>query len=66
MTLKPEEMYTAGEFAALVGVDSKTVARWAKAGKVPFIRTPGGHRRYRESVVRAVLNGTPIPREEAA
>ena len=66
MTLVPEKMYNAGEFAALMGVDPKTVARWSKDGLVPFVRTPGGHRRYRESVVRAVLNGTPIPQDEAA
>ena len=42
MTLEPEKMYTAGEFAALVGVDPKTVARWAKAGQVPFVSTPAG------------------------
>ena len=66
MTLVPEKIYKAGEFAALMGVDAKTIARWSKDGLVPFVRTPGGHRRYRESVVRAVRNGTPIPRDEAA
>jgi excisionase family DNA binding protein len=32
-------------------VDPKTVTRWAKAGLLPSIRTPGGHRRYRKAVV---------------
>ena len=36
-------------------VDPKTVTRWAKAGKLSSIRTLGGHRRYRESEVRALL-----------
>lgn len=40
-------------------VDPKTVARWARAGKIHSIRTPGGHRRYRESEIREFLNGSP-------
>jgi excisionase family DNA binding protein len=47
--LKPQEV------AALFRVDPKTVTRWAKAGKLTCIRTLGGHRRYRESEVRALL-----------
>lgn len=43
------------EVAALAGVDPKTVTRWAKAGKLPHVMTLGGHRRYRESVVRQVF-----------
>jgi excisionase family DNA binding protein len=29
--------------------------RWAEAGKLPSIRTLGGHRRYPEAEVRALL-----------
>jgi excisionase family DNA binding protein len=36
-------------------VDPKTVTRWAKAGKLSAIRTLGGHRRFRESEVRALM-----------
>jgi excisionase family DNA binding protein len=41
--------------ASLFRVDPKTVTRWAKAGKLTSIRTLGGHRRYKESEVRALL-----------
>ncbi len=44
-------------------VDPKTVTRWAKAGKLTSIRTLGGHRRYRESEVRQLLQGT-IPQQD--
>jgi excisionase family DNA binding protein len=45
-------------------VDPKTVTRWAKAGKLTSIRTLGGHRRYRETEVRALLAGIiPAQRE---
>ena len=43
-------------------VDPKTVTRWAKAGKLTSIRTLGGHRRYRETEVRALLSGIPQQR----
>lgn len=45
-------------------VDPKTVTRWAKAGKLSAIRTLGGHRRYRESEVRALLAGIPQQRTD--
>jgi excisionase family DNA binding protein len=51
----PDKLLTAGEVAVLFRVDPKTVTRWAKAGKLTSIRTPGGHRRYREAEVKALL-----------
>ncbi|MCC5696971.1 BldC family transcriptional regulator [Klebsiella pneumoniae] len=50
-----EQLLTPGEVAALFRVDPKTVTRWATAGRIGSIRTPGGHRRIRESEVRALL-----------
>jgi excisionase family DNA binding protein len=52
-----EQLLTPSEVATLFRVDPKTVTRWAKAGKLTSIRTLGGHRRYRESEVRALLDG---------
>ncbi len=51
-----ENLLTPAEVAALFRVDPKTVTRWAKAGKLTSIRTLGGHRRYKESEVKALLN----------
>jgi excisionase family DNA binding protein len=53
---------TPAEVAQLFRVDPKTVTRWAQAGKLTAIRTLGGHRRYRESEVRALLSGIPHQR----
>jgi excisionase family DNA binding protein len=50
-----ENLLTPAEVAALFRVDPKTVTRWAKAGKLTSIRTLGGHRRYKESEVKALL-----------
>lgn len=53
----PEPLLTPAEVASMFRVDAKTVTRWAKAGKLSVIRTLGGHRRYREAEVRALLEG---------
>ena len=53
---RKDGLLTPGEVAALFRVDPKTVTRWAKAGKLHAIRTLGGHRRFRESEVRAYLD----------
>lgn len=56
-TPQRDRLLTPGEVATLFRVDPKTVTRWASAGRIGSIRTPGGHRRFRESEVRALLRG---------
>ena len=51
----PEKLLTPSEVAAIFRVDPKTVTRWAKVGKLSSISTLGGHRRFRELEVRALL-----------
>ena len=57
LPVETEALLTPSEVAAMFRVDPKTVTRWAKAGKISAIRTLGGHRRYRESEIRALING---------
>lgn len=45
------------DVAKLMACDPKTVTRWAASGKIPSVRTPGGHRRIKASVVRALMDG---------
>lgn len=54
--MEEKEILTPKEVARLFGVDPKTVTSWARAGKIPSIKTPGGHRRYRRSDIDAFLN----------
>ncbi len=54
--METEPLLTPAEVSTLFKVDPKTVTRWAKAGKLTAIRTLGGHRRFRESEVMALLN----------
>ena len=41
-----EPLLTPAECAEKFRVDVKTTVRWAQAGKLHTIRTPGGHRRF--------------------
>jgi excisionase family DNA binding protein len=50
-----DRLLTPGEVAQLFRVDPKTVSRWAMRGHLGSISTPGGHRRFRESEVTALL-----------
>jgi excisionase family DNA binding protein len=50
-----ERLLLPSEVAHLFRVDPKTVSRWAKAGRLPCIRTLGGHSRFRESVIYELL-----------
>jgi excisionase family DNA binding protein len=63
-----DRLLTPGEVAALFRVDPKTVTRWAASGRISSIRTPGGHRRYREVEIRALLgiDADPAPVAESA
>lgn len=53
-------LLTPSEVAEMFGVEPQTVTRWAAAGKINCIKTPGGHRRFREAEIRQLL------REETA
>jgi excisionase family DNA binding protein len=41
----------------LLGVDQSTLRRWSDGGKIPVFRTPGGHRRYAEEDLKALVKG---------
>jgi excisionase family DNA binding protein len=60
MNSDQEVLLTPAEVASLFRVDPKTVTRWAKSGKLTSIRTLGGHRRYKESEVRALLTASQL------
>lgn len=52
-------LLTPGEVATLFRVNPKTVARWASSGKLQFILTMGGHRRFWKSDIDRVLGIPP-------
>ncbi|MEV4249330.1 BldC family transcriptional regulator [Streptosporangium canum] len=60
MPLSPlgeERLLTSEEVATVFHVDPKTITRWAAAGLIRAIRTPGGRLfRYRPADIRAILS----------
>jgi excisionase family DNA binding protein len=45
------------EVALLFQVSERAVTDWARRGRLPSVRTPGGHRRYPANAVRDLLEG---------
>jgi excisionase family DNA binding protein len=45
------------EVALLFRVSERAVTDWARRGRIPSVRTPGGHRRYPANEVWALLEG---------
>lgn len=50
-----DRLMTPAEVAALFRVNPRTVTRWANGKQLASVRTPGGHRRYPEKAVLALL-----------
>ena len=46
----------AAEVADILHVSPKTVSRWATEGKLPFLKTLGGHRRYPATEIRQLAD----------
>ncbi|MDR7417985.1 MAG: helix-turn-helix domain-containing protein [Armatimonadota bacterium] len=44
-----------GEAASQLGVDEATLRHWADTGKIRTFRTPGGHRRFQQDDLRALI-----------
>jgi excisionase family DNA binding protein len=58
----PPEFLTSAEVSRMFGVDRRTVARWARTGKLNAIRSPGGlHYRFRADHIRVLLAAGPRP-----
>ncbi len=57
---RQDDRLTRREVAAIFHVSPSTVTRWAREGKVPAKRTPGGHYRYPAEEVRRIA-GTSEP-----
>lgn len=56
------ELLSVGAAADLLGVHVVTIRRWTDEGKLPEVRTPGGHRRIpREAVDRLLRESVEAP-----
>ena len=61
--LEYDTLMTAAEVALALGVDSRTVGRWAREGRITWITTPGGRRRYRRADVKAQIAASESPQK---
>ena len=59
--LPPERLLRPREVATLFDVSVKTVGRWARDGRLPYIRTVGGHRRFPVRTVQHLLRVSAPP-----
>ena len=50
-----ERLLRTSDVAVLFQVSERTVSEWARRGRVPSVRTPGGHRRYPAEQIRQLL-----------
>ena len=53
----PKSWLELQEAADYIGVHFSSLRRWTDNGKVPCIRTPGGHRRFRRADLDAFVDG---------
>jgi excisionase family DNA binding protein len=49
-----QDIWTPKQAALFLRVDPKTLARWAREGKLKYVKTLGGHRRYPEKEIRRI------------
>ncbi|MEO7443527.1 MAG: helix-turn-helix domain-containing protein [Acidimicrobiales bacterium] len=55
---KPVRDYlTVSDVAILFHVSTKTVVRWANDGRLPYMSTLGGHRRFPRAEIEDLLAG---------
>lgn len=50
----PDDLLTTAEVAKRLGVNWRTVARWARDGRIPSARLPNGHFRFRRGDIEAL------------
>ncbi|HSS10747.1 MAG TPA: helix-turn-helix domain-containing protein, partial [Acidimicrobiales bacterium] len=50
-----ERLLRTSDVAMLFQVSERTVSEWARRGRVPSVRTPGGHRRYPADQIRRLF-----------
>jgi excisionase family DNA binding protein len=55
------ELMTPAEVRRALRIGQTTLSRWTRDGLITAVELPGGGRRYRRSMVDAILAGPPAP-----
>lgn len=53
--IDPNGWLTLGQASRTLGVTPNTLRRWADKGQIPSFTTPGGHRRFPQAAVQALV-----------
>ena len=59
-----DKLLTMKEAKELLGVSTKTIQNWDKAGTIKVVRTPGGRRRIPLSEVERIRGGSLCPKRK--
>lgn len=51
-----ERFMKTAEVASILQVSPKTISRWAKEGRLAYMSTLGGHRRFKESQIQQLTD----------
>lgn len=64
--MSKDRLLTIKQAAKMTGLHIDTLRRWGDSGEIPVVRTPGGHRRFRESALKEFLGleADPTPEKE--
>lgn len=60
-----EGILSVAQAAGKLGVHVDTLRRWTKANKVPYFRTPSGHRRFHQADIDAIKEDASLTAEPA-
>ena len=55
MKISKEQLLTPSEAAILLSVSPTTIRLWAQNGRLSFVKTPGGHRRFNRDEILSLL-----------
>jgi excisionase family DNA binding protein len=58
------ELLRTRDVARAFQVSERTIAEWARRGRIPSVRTPGGHRLYPAERIREILRDSENPAPE--
>jgi len=59
------ELLRTRDVARAFQVSERTIAEWARRGRIPSVRTPGGHRLYPAERIREILRESERPEDGA-